>query len=149
MKHNYVGVDPGLTGAIACVNEKGDLLWVKDMPLDSSRYYDVISIFDALQDSDKAISAIALENTKRWSKLAQGYGVLYALATLAMNTPPMLVTPIAWQRHHGIKKADKRTSLKRVRNRWPKTTEFKLYKHHDRAEAALLALYIRDKMEER
>ncbi len=144
---NYVGVDPGLTGAISCVDQKGDLVWARDMPMDSSGYYDILSIFAMLRDGGKATSAIALENTKRWSKLAQGYGILYALATLAMGTPPMLVTPIAWQRHHKIKKADKKTSLKIARSRWPKESAFKGYKDHDRAEAALVALYLRDRME--
>jgi len=147
MSRNYIGIDPGLTGALACVDAKGELMWVRDMPMDSSGYYDILVIFDLIQARDKVFSGIALENTKRWSKLAQGYGILYALSTLAMNKTPMLVTPTTWQKHFKIKKADKGTSLNLVRNRWPHSDRFNRAKDHDRAEAALIAWYLRDKLE--
>ena len=143
----YVGIDPGLKGAIVCVDSARNLVWVEDTPMDSKNYYDILGCFDILKDPTKAVAAIAMENTKRWSKLAQGYGILYALSTLAMNKPPMLVTPTTWQKHFKIKKADKKTSLKLVRNRWPHSDDFKRAEDHDRAEAALIALYLRDKCE--
>ena len=144
--NKYVGIDPGLKGAIVCIDSALNLVWVEDMPLEKN-YYDILKCYDVLRDPSKTVIAIALENTKRWSKLAQGYGILYALSTLSMNKPPMLVTPVAWQRHFKIKKADKNTSLQLVRQRWPHTDKFNLAKHHDRAEAALIAWYLRDKME--
>lgn len=145
----YVGIDPGLTGAIVCIDSALNLVSVDDMPMDSKKYYDILKCYDLLRDDSQTVVAIALENTKRWSKLAQGYGILYALSTLAMNKPPMLVTPTTWQKHFKIKKADKNVSLKLVRNRWPHSDRFTRAKDHDRAEAALIAWYLRDKMEEK
>lgn len=37
MKPVYLGVDPGLTGALAWVDAEGRLLWVEDMPLAEHR----------------------------------------------------------------------------------------------------------------
>ena len=58
----------------------------------------------------------------------------------AMQIPMVLVTPGKWKKFYSLS-ADKEQARARAIQYWPASDNFRLKKHHGRAEAALLAKY--------
>jgi crossover junction endodeoxyribonuclease RuvC len=142
-----LGVDPGLSGALAAVSEDGKLLWVEDMPVvDKEVSSTMLGVF--LRPYVPSITTVAIEKVASMPgqgvatmfKFGKGYGqVLGVLDTLQLVC--VHPTPSQWKRDMGLN-ADKERSRAAAHQQWPSQTDlFKLKKHADRAEAALLALW--------
>lgn len=159
-----VGIDPGLTGAIAVLD--GDDAAVFDMPvteangksaIDREKLADLIGL-DALADYSEPEDATAFVERAQSSpgmgvssafNYGMGYGV--ALGILAhLRVPTRLVHPAVWKRAMGLeapsrlklgrRKQNKDASLSRARQLYPQLQEhLGLKKHHGRAEAILIA----------
>ncbi len=154
MTRVIVGIDPGRTGALAAIDDRGRLLTVADMPprwdgwqahlwlgLVGSELRD----FPAMADRPVVFveEPFAMPNQSSTSTGAQfaAYGaILGALGALGLEVHT--VTPSAWKRAVGVT-ADKRSSLNLARQLWPAVAQgwFRLAKHDGRAEAALIAVY--------
>lgn len=139
-----IGVDPGATGAVAALDDHGNLLWVEDLP-----YADGAVLAPVLAD------LVLAGNGPRvaWVERAQsyprqgiasafrygtGYGVI--LGTLgALAIPLQTVAPSEWKRHARLT-ADKAASRRRACELWPGHAErFARAKDDGRAEACLIA----------
>jgi crossover junction endodeoxyribonuclease RuvC len=144
-----LGVDPGLSGALALVDPAGPaLVDVLDMPLvrfGKAAIVDGAALLDWLDG--RAIAAIVIEAVA--SRPGQGVASSFAFgravggveAVLAALGPPVThVTPQQWKRRAGLAGA-KADSLALARLRFGARDEFRLEKHEGRAEAALIALY--------
>jgi len=140
-----MGIDPGMTGAISILLPKHaevfDVFTLEDIPMYEG-WYDPESIV-RIMNVHRVI--VGLEESYRFPKLCKGIGILWACAKLAHNVEDVImVRPQAWQKFHGIKKADKNLSLRIARDMFPEQKRLlTLKKHHNRAESLLIAEFIR------
>lgn len=167
----YVGIDPGLDGALAVLNEKGDLISVQDTPVltvkrsgGKKRVYlpsQMMAIVDAVQKTGR-VEVVGIENLhvmpKNGAHSAFGLGRslgLWEMAAVSRRLPIEWVDPGKWKREmlgagsgkstaSGKKgKVDKQASIVRAMQLVPDSAEFLTLKKHDgRAEAILIAAYL-------
>jgi len=161
--------DPGKTGALALINGDGDLVDLVDMPISTWKGKKKL-IFKAGQvvetyEEDWAFDRAGIKELLENWRLLYSVDILYVEklqarpdisghaailmgfnAGLVQGSGEALgyqvneVTPQTWKKAMCVT-ADKKTSLKAVRDRWPVDPRFKFEKHHNRAEAALIGLY--------
>ncbi len=138
----YTGVDGGMTGAIATITEDCSVLFLKNMPLQVNGWYDPQELMRLFSIKEQIMG---LEESYRFAKLCKGIGILWACATISPKVKQLvMVRPQQWQKLHGIKKADKNVSIEIARHLFPyQAKDLTLKKHHNRAEALLIADYMR------
>ena len=141
---HYLGIDGGMTGAMSILLPKPgtfDVFSLIDIPMYKG-WYDSASIVRFMNVKPVVVG---LEESYRFPKLCKGIGILWACAKLSHNVKDVImVRPQQWQKFHGIKKADKAVSLRIARDLFPGQRKLlTLKKHHNRAEALLIAEYIR------
>lgn len=138
-------VDPGARGAIAILRGE-DLIAVHDMPavqIDGKARVSAAALADLLCKS--AASHCYVERVAAMPK--QGVASTFAFGYAAgivegvcagLSVPVTFVTSTKWKRELRLT-SDKERSRERALQLWPGSAEFfRLKKHHDRAEAALL-----------
>jgi crossover junction endodeoxyribonuclease RuvC len=150
-----IGIDPGVSGAIACLVDR-ELLDVVDMPTFSElrgkrnvRSVNVAELADILRGY--AVSALTTPTViveKVHAMPGQGvtsmfsFGEAYAAAytvPAVLQYPTILIEPRIWKKQMGLT-ADKQRSRRVATETWPQMAHlFRLTKHDGRAEAALLA----------
>lgn len=160
----YIGIDPGLSGAVAAIS--GDEVLFFDTPvlkigkkrqMNTKEATSILKFIRAYgtgnkdwSDRKKPQVLCALERvhampkqgvTSVWS-FAQNYGQWLGILA-ALEIPHELVTPQSWKRAmmDGMSK-EKDASRQRVHQLFPEV-DVRLKKHHGRADAVLLAEYIR------
>lgn len=150
-----IGIDPGLNGAVAIIDQAGELVSVSDLPYvhDKSLAWvdgDALQIILSNALCGRPVRAYvervsSMPGQGVASSFAFGLGYGSVLSVLqAMLIGMVLITPAVWKRSYGLGK-DKRASLHRARLMWPRA-ELRLCKHEGRAEALLLAEYGRRHM---
>lgn len=143
-----IGIDPGLSGAVALLDGDGLPELVADLPvirdgrlswIDGGALQSVL--LEALHGRPcraavERVSAMPAQGIASAFTFGVGFGsILSVLQTL--HLPIELVTPAQWKTALGLSK-DKRASLDKARLLFP-TAELHLAKHDGRAEALLLA----------
>lgn len=143
-----IGIDPGLSGAIAALNGYGEIVLLEDLPVirdKSLAWIDGGALQSLLLESRSGHIARAIVE-RVGSMPKQGvastftFGVAFGsiLSVLqAMQIPIELVTAATWKRAAALG-ADKKAALHKARLLYP-SAELHLEKHHGRAEALLLA----------
>lgn len=156
-----LGIDPGITGAIAAVTPNGSLQWVSDMPVRDAgktkrNAYEIdageLGRFLRIHLTD--ISEAWVEDVHPMPRIGnsnQGHGTLGAfslgdsrgairgvLECLGLAT--MRVASRSWKGYYGLD-ADKAKALACVKRIYPGSTLFARAKDHGRAEAVLIARY--------
>lgn len=151
-----VGIDPGVGGAVACLDGYGELCWVDDMPVTGKQVSPYLldlmlaDAFDGLMYGSDAGSFVVavVERAQNYPKMggsgAFNYGTNYGIilgVLAASDIRTEHVPPNRWKRAMRLS-ADKEMARKRAIERWPGHAElFKRKKDADRAEAALIALW--------
>lgn len=145
-----IGIDPGLTGAIAILAADGSFVSVADLPvirdaklawIDGSELQSMI--LTSLEGRTavavvERVSSMPGQGIASSFQFGVGFGsVLGVLQALHIRIE--LITASSWKRSYGLSK-DKRASLHKARLLFP-TAELHLAKHDGRAEALLLAQY--------
>ena len=140
------GIDTGVSGAIVLLSSNdysGSRIW--DMPVKDKRV------------DPKALASIFLQNPidnafieDSWSRPNQGVAGMDAMIksyayiigiVCALRIPYNVVAPITWKTLLGVT-SDKKQARKRATVLMPKLADnWVLNKHHNRAEAALIAYY--------
>jgi len=152
-----IGIDPGLTGAIAFIGPNSCA--VEDLPTSElpgnglvRRKINGVALAHLIRrhvpaDQKTVVFCEAIGNVggKDNRTMAQG-ALLRALGAIEtvceiLRMPPEMVYPQTWKRFYGLD-ADKRKGLERARLLYP-AAPLKLAKHHNRAEAVLIAHYAR------
>jgi len=139
-------IDPGKTGAIAFLYP--DKLYVEDMPaMDKELNAAAIAnLFREFTPDHVFLESVNSHLMGRQSafNFGQGLGVLKGvMATLAV--PFTLVTPAKWKKHYGLNR-DKDAARATATRLFPANAElFKRKKDDGRAEAALIALWGKEK----
>lgn len=144
-----LGMDPGVSGAIAVLSDDGRLIEVFDMPvfkikgkskLDTHQLGRMIGKYAT--DSRAVIEQVgAMPGQGVTSMFTFGFcaGALHG-AVGALGMPLELVSPRTWKARFRLSK-DKEESRQAASRRWPGTDTFARVKDGGRAEAALIALY--------
>jgi crossover junction endodeoxyribonuclease RuvC len=157
-----VGIDPGLTGAIAAFDmaTRSGAVW--DIPTLSTtgksrvrRVVDpreVADIFDAIIERDKEIEFV-MESVS--SMPGQGVASVFSLGDTfgslrgvigALGYECVCVVPQKWKHALGLT-SDKDESLAMARDLFPSMEDFARKKDHNRAEAMLIAVWRANELE--
>jgi hypothetical protein len=156
-----IGIDPGLTGALAFIDSRGSVV-IEDIPTIElpgnglvKRKVDGLALARLVRThcpaSENALvvcEAVRTMGGKNNAVQTQGslmrtLGAIEAVFEV-LRFPWAIVEPQAWKRHYGLK-TTKGESLTTARTLYP-TAPLKLAKHHNRAEALLIAHYGREVM---
>ena len=144
-----LGIDCGVTGALALVDRDGALLWLGDMPVvDKTVSPSLLS--DTLGHLRYSLPTLAVVErlhampppvgSKANFSKGFSYGVVLG-ALAAIQCPVELPTPAAWKREMGVS-SDKEAVRAKAIAAWPSWSHsFARKKDADRAEAAMLAEY--------
>lgn len=145
-----VGIDPGKNGAIAVLDNRGEIVVLHDMPLVANGVSGLLLskiVEDIVFGFGPDITAV-VEQVHSMPKqgvassfdFGKSYGI--ALGVLAGNHIRVEhVRPNRWKKEMRLT-ADKEQARQRAIERWPSHVEyFARKKDADRAEAALLALW--------
>ena len=141
-----VGIDPGITGALA-VFDSGGLVAIEDMPVFDSRVDGrSLSVFLDGFDPD----TVYLEDTHAMPKngsiasfkLGLNTGIVIGVVQSLDNIGLVRVLPRTWKTMHHLNGKRKDASRGLATELFPQwAPHFKLMKHHGRAEAALIGRY--------
>lgn len=148
MSH-VIGIDPGVTGAIALVTTGGQLVNVFDMPafkINGKSKIDVHQLGSILRDAnyDQARAVIELVGAMPGQGVTSMFTFGFAAGAVhgaigALGIPLDTVTPGKWKAHFRLGK-DKDEARQLATRKWPHGP-FSRKKDAGRAEAALIALY--------
>ena len=157
-----LGIDPGLTGGIALVEQEGDrrrVLLAVDIPTfgeDAKRRVNVLAVLRRLQSFK--ITAGFIERAQAMPDQGASSGFIYGRATgaleaciLGLGVPMRVIESSAWKKEHGLirpkdidsdawKKVVKEKSRQRALFLHPECRDMMpLKQDHGRAEAVLIA----------
>jgi hypothetical protein len=149
----FVGIDPGLSGAVAVVDADGALVAVHDTPTLTLRIargtrhdYDVPGMCALLQPYAGQYAHVVIEASQAMpgqgvrSMFSTGYGYGLWLGLLAaLQLPYTTVRPVVWKKTFSLGK-DKEAARLRAQQLFP-GADLRHKKDHGRAEALLLAWY--------
>ena len=148
MSH-VIGIDPGVTGAVALVSTTGELVNVFDMPafkINGKSKIDVHQLGAILRDanSDHARAVIELVGAMPGQSVTSMFTFGFAAGSVhgavgALAIPLETVTPQKWKAYFRLGK-DKDEARQLATRKWPHGP-FSRKKDAGRAEAALIALY--------
>ena len=151
----FLGVDPGLSGAVAIVHGDGTLHSVEDMPVQArgngrvKHEVDAAGLLHLLRPHTEAIAFALVERVG--ARPGQGVASMFSLGhstgivdgILAALTIPHETKPAAtWKKLAGVP-ADKPLVLAAARRRWPDAPLGRV-RDHGRAEALYLGLLAKD-----
>ncbi|MDB5593576.1 MAG: hypothetical protein JWM36_537 [Hyphomicrobiales bacterium] len=136
-----LGCDPGITGALALTTAPDQLESVHDMPLSSGNVCPLALKKLLIQlRPDLVVIERAGAPGGRGIKLGVAHGVLLAVVQL-LELRVHIVAPIAWKSSLYLT-SDKRRSCELAVKLWPEQKAlFRRQQDHNRAEAALIALW--------
>ncbi len=149
-----IGVDPGLNGAIALVDGE-KLVNVLDMPVipkPTGKGNEINGYFlaDIIREMIfrgatcmwiERVGAMPRDGKAGAFSFGRAAGAPYYIAA-TLNLRCRQVAPITWKRHHRLLRQDKQQSRALALSMWPAMRDqFRLNRHVDRAEAALIAAY--------
>ena len=149
----YIGIDPGLSGAVAVLAADGALLAVHDTPTlllhgarGTKQEYDLPGMADLLRPYAGPGAHVVLEEsqampgqgTRSMFTIGLGFGVWLGMLG-ALGLAHTRIRPHVWKRSLGLS-GDKEQARLRAMQLFP-TADLRLKKHHGRAEALLLAYY--------
>ena len=160
----YIGIDPGLTGALAVVEVVGGSSGaeVYDLPTVAAgkgvvkRELDPAGLARELFRVQIAAghpdARVVLERTSAMP--GQGVASMFSIGVTrgvilgvlgALGLPYQDVAPATWKRHFGLIGADKDMSRRLALQRFPQLApQLARVKDHNRAEALLLALWLKE-----
>jgi crossover junction endodeoxyribonuclease RuvC len=145
-----LGVDPGLTGALAVLSTDGSLELVADLPIVRDRSLAWVDggalqsmLLGAIGGRQsraviERVSAMPRQGVASSFQFGVGFGSILSVLQ-ALHIRIEFVTPVVWKKSYGLSK-DKHASLHKARLMFP-TVELHLAKHDGRAEALLIADY--------
>lgn len=147
----YIGIDPGAnSGAWGAIDHNGAYIGCGDIEGNGTRIYPrmlKVALQDAIKRGQDGAS-IAIEQVgvmpgqgiSSSGKFMRATGAIEATVDLLLY-PYEFVTPQKWKKYFDLIKKDKKASLELARSKW-ESAPLKLMKHHGRAEALLIALWL-------
>jgi crossover junction endodeoxyribonuclease RuvC len=145
-----IGIDPGLTGAVAVLSNDGDFESVHDLPvirdkslswIDGGELQSILLRAIAGRTARavvERVSAMPKQGIASAFTFGVGFGSILSVLQ-AMNIGVELVTPGMWKKSFGLT-SDKSAALHKARLLYPQA-DLSLAKYDGRAEALLIARY--------
>lgn len=145
----HIGIDPGLTGAIAKV--QGGNIEVWDMPtleLRKKRFVNAPMLADLISSIRTPECEVILERVS--ARPGQGVTSMFSFGTscgiiqgiiAALHLPLTLVSPQEWRKKMGVPKGKDGSRQRVLELRPDLASRFSRKKDHGRADAVLMALY--------
>ena len=145
----HIGIDPGLTGAIAKV--QGGNIEVWDMPtleLRKKRFVNAPMLADLISSIRTPECEVILERVS--ARPGQGVTSMFSFGTscgiiqgiiAALHLPLTLVSPQEWRKQMGVPKGKDGSRQRVLELRPDLASKFSRKKDHGRADAVLMALY--------
>lgn len=144
----FCGLDPGsASGAYGIIDQDGKYVTCGDIPTIDGRV-DAIALVQCISLPVECCFAVENVHTMKGQgisssgKFMRAAGAIEATAALT-GSFMQLVSPQKWKRHHGLIGTEKKASLELARQLWP-DAPLTLVKHHGRADALLMALWLKD-----
>lgn len=144
-----LGVDPGGTGAIACLDDDGGLICVFDIPqhagiVSPALILDELERWEIATDGATAViedvHSMPHQGVASAFKFGRAHGTVIGVLA-GLRIPISYVSPAKWKRAMGLSK-DKDQSRRLAIETWPQRSHLFARKRDDgRAEAALIARY--------
>jgi len=149
----YIGIDPGLTGAIAKVSGEDIEVW--DMPtlevrkkrfLNATLLAEILSSINWQQNPQKCevllerVSARPGQGVTSMFSFGTSYGIIQGIIAV-LRIPLTFVTPQEWRKKMGVPKGKDGSRQRVLELRPDLASKFARKKDHGRADAVLLALY--------
>lgn len=154
MYQTFIGIDPGVSGAIASISPTGiqfiDCPIIKVSGKTKPNPTLMASELKRLITSDsiiiiEAVHALPGQGVTSMFSFGMGYGVWLGIIA-ALAVPVEFVSPQTWKKHYSLG-SDKEASRGKALQLFPsQADELKLKKHHGRAEALLLAEFLRRRL---
>ena len=141
-----VGIDPGISGAVAWVSDEGFLLSAMDMP--TLVVHGKAKVNPHILTSDlsfrkpkivviEEVGAMPGQGVTSMFNFGYSAGILAGVCA-GLGIPTVFFRPATWKRQAGVP-ADKGAARQMAQRLWPGSRAFDRVKDHGRAEAALLA----------
>jgi crossover junction endodeoxyribonuclease RuvC len=151
----WIGIDPGaISGAYAAINHDGELIGCGDIPsmdgrvnASQLRYLikSCVSTFDTAMIAVESVHSMPKQGIASTAKFMRAVGAIEATAELT-HYPFVLVTPQAWKKYHALIGLPKTASLDLARA-WYPDASLKRQKDHGRADALLMAVWLKENNE--
>ncbi len=150
----YIGIDPGLYGAVAWLTPKGP--YVEDIPvvlkgggfvkneINAAGLIQMLRFDGEYAAMLERINAMPGQGVSSMFSMGDSFGVIRC-ALAAAKIPTEYITPQSWKKHFHIS-SDKEVSRALAIRLYP-TIDLHLKDHADRAEALLIATYLKDTRE--
>lgn len=145
----FIGIDPGLTsGAVGAIDHNGKFMYCGDIYADGGRItfgrlrnqlLDCVPVTDRAEIVIEDVFVRPGQGIASTGRFMRACGAIEAICHLTATTH--MVSPQRWKKDMGVD-GDKDYSLKSARELWPEAG-LKLKKHHGRAEALLIAEWLR------
>lgn len=143
-------IDPGVTGAIALIDQDGYFLKLKDMPtyktgIKNQKEIDPIKLIDIFKEMDpdyfilEKIHAMPKQGVTSTMNFGINFGIIKG-AIAACNKEPILVSPQKWKNHFKLSGKPKVDALYNAQNMFPEAP-LSLKKHVDRADALHIGVW--------
>lgn len=152
-----IGIDPGLSGAIALLKDDDTLCWVEDMPImpegkkmqvnEPELTRIIKETYSSLTSGHECcptcylerVSAMPGQGVTSMFNFGVGYGIVRGVVQ-ALGIPLWFVRPVAWKRQAGILHRDKDAARTMAQHLYPAAPLGRV-KDIGRADAILIARY--------
>ena len=158
MNSNGIGIDPGLTGAVAALHDGVVISPIEDIPTETSVFgrgkavasrelAELLEYYIGIYQGQAPTIYLEIQQPMPKQGVSSTFctgdtfGVVRACCELTY-CPLVMVRPNQWKKAAGLLRKDKEASRTLVRKRWPETQAYLARKSdHNRAEAVLIAAY--------
>jgi len=152
---HYIGIDPGLHGAIAVYDAEEHVVTIHDMPIrritvngKKRNRLDLVELSEILKGYSvgdrvlvEAVHAMPKQGVTSSFSFGFVFGAICQAVTCELWGEPGLVSPQVWKRHYGLT-ADKNSARAKAAEIFPaQASLFARKKDDGRAESSLIALY--------
>jgi len=155
---NYIGIDPGLNGGIASINNANDLkgIWlIPTFTVGTKKEIDTKSLYQLLKpfkDNCKLVGietqhAMPKQGVSSMFKIGKGYGIIIGILT-ALELPYIEIRSLEWQKvmFAGLDRTNTKDLSKIIAQRLHPKCEFKASKrctkiHDGMTDAVMIAHY--------
>ena len=144
-----LGIDPGISGALAWVSDDGHLISTSDMPvieINGKKKVSPYILADMLKARMPTLAVIEEVGAMPGQGVTSMFGFGYSAGILAgvcagLMVPTVMYRPAVWKRAAGVP-ADKGAARQMAQRFWPGCRDFDRVKDGGRAGAALLARWV-------
>lgn len=144
---NYIGIDPGLSGAVAVLDQSGKCIHCSDLPLtkedkpsiDSKELHKILCEFLPAKVIVEKVHAMPGQGVTSMFNFGKSYGAILAAVDVS-GANRVNVTPMSWKKHFGLIGTEKDASRVLAVEMFP-DAPLKRKKDHGRADALLMAHY--------